>query len=58
MGHARVDMASVYRERISNERLKAVTDHVRAWLFPPAKAPDGVESTPATSVECGDGPQS
>jgi integrase len=33
MGHAREDMASVYRERISDERLRAVTDHVRAWLF-------------------------
>src|SRR5262249_22559933 len=33
MGHARDDMASVYRERISDERLKAVTDHVRAWLL-------------------------
>ena len=32
-GHARDDMASVYRERISNERLKAVTDYVRQWLF-------------------------
>ncbi len=37
MGHARDDMASVYRERISDERLKAVTDHVRAWLYPPAE---------------------
>jgi integrase len=37
MGHVRNDMASVYRERISDERLKAVTDHVRAWLFPPAE---------------------
>jgi integrase len=35
MGHARDDMASVYRERISDERLKAISDHVRAWLFPP-----------------------
>jgi hypothetical protein len=26
-------MASVYRERISEERLRAVTDHVRKWLF-------------------------
>lgn len=34
MGHAREDMASVYRERISDERLLAVTDHVRRWLFP------------------------
>jgi hypothetical protein len=33
MGHARDDMASVYRERISDERLKAVTDYVRKWLF-------------------------
>jgi integrase len=38
MGHARDDMASLYRERISDERLKAVTDHIRAWLFPPTKA--------------------
>ncbi|HVS36835.1 MAG TPA: tyrosine-type recombinase/integrase [Gemmataceae bacterium] len=34
MGHARDDMASVYRERIGDERLKAVAEHVRAWLFP------------------------
>jgi integrase len=33
MGHAREDMASIYRERISDARLKAVSDHVRAWLF-------------------------
>jgi integrase len=33
MGHARDDMASVYRERISDERLKAVTDYMRGWLF-------------------------
>jgi integrase len=36
MGHESPHVASVYRERISDERLKAVTDHVRAWLFPPA----------------------
>jgi hypothetical protein len=30
-------MSSVYRETISDARLKAVTDHVRAWLFPPPK---------------------
>ncbi len=34
MGHARNDMASVYREKVSDERLKAVSDRVRAWLFP------------------------
>ncbi len=33
MGHARDDIASVYRERISDERLKAVADHVHDWLF-------------------------
>ncbi|MFH1267774.1 MAG: tyrosine-type recombinase/integrase [Planctomycetota bacterium] len=33
MGHSRDDMASVYRERISDERLRAVVDHVRKWLF-------------------------
>jgi integrase len=41
MGHARDDMASVYRERISDERLKAVSDHVRSWLFPPPKKVQG-----------------
>jgi integrase len=37
MGHAPRgdDMSAVYRERIGNARLQAVTDHVRAWLFPP-----------------------
>jgi hypothetical protein len=43
MGHARDDMASVHRERISEERLKAVTDYVRAWLF--------AASSPATGEE-------
>ena len=33
MGHARDDMASLYRERIADERLRAVVDHVRNWLF-------------------------
>jgi integrase len=33
MGHARDDMASLYRERISDERLKAVTDTIHNWLF-------------------------
>src|SRR5262249_21289503 len=35
MGHARDDMASVYRERISDERLAAVAEHVRQWLYAP-----------------------
>jgi integrase len=33
MGHARDDMASAYRERISDERLRDVSEHVRQWLF-------------------------
>jgi hypothetical protein len=37
MGHAREGMASIYRERISEERLQAVMNDVRDWLFPVAK---------------------
>lgn len=33
MGHSSNDMGSVYRERIGDERLKAVSDHVRTWLY-------------------------
>jgi len=35
MGHAASasDMSAKYRERVDDERLKAVTDHVRGWLF-------------------------
>ncbi len=33
MGHARDDTASAYRERISDDRLIAVSDFVRNWLF-------------------------
>jgi integrase len=39
MGHEVPHMSSVYRETISDERLKAVTDHVRAWLFGGKTAP-------------------
>lgn len=39
MGHAPAtnDMSARYRERISDDRLRTVSDHVRLWLFP-AKA--------------------
>lgn len=37
MGHASSDISDEYRERISDERLKAVADHVRRWLFQPGK---------------------
>jgi len=33
MGHADESMAAVYRERISDERLLAVTDRAHRWLF-------------------------
>jgi integrase len=32
MGHVREDMASMYRERVNDERLRKVTEHVRTWL--------------------------
>jgi integrase len=33
MGHVDDSMAGVYRERISDERLRAVTETVRGWLW-------------------------
>lgn len=33
MGHVRDDMSAVYREKISDERLSAVVNVVREWLF-------------------------
>ena len=33
MGHERGDMASVYRERISDDRLRHVVETVHEWLF-------------------------
>ena len=33
LGHEVAHMSSVYRETISDARLKAVADHVRGWLF-------------------------
>ena len=34
MGHEVAHMSSVYREGIADERLKAVAEYVRGWLFP------------------------
>lgn len=36
MGHEVPHMSAVYRETISDDRLRAVADHVRKWLFPSA----------------------
>jgi integrase len=46
MGHESPHMSSVYRETISDARLKAVADHVHAWLFPPAKEGQKREKIP------------
>jgi hypothetical protein len=34
VGHFGATMAANYRERIDDDRLKAVVDYVHAWLFP------------------------
>lgn len=33
MGHVRDDVASLYGEKISDDLLRRVTEHVRQWLF-------------------------
>lgn len=33
MGHAKDDMASVYRQKVFEKRLRDVVNHVRSWLF-------------------------
>jgi integrase len=45
MGHSRDDMGSLYRQAISDERLRAVVEHVRTWLF--GKTPAGRDKKPA-----------
>ena len=37
MGHADASMSAVYVERIGDDRLKRITDHIRAWLYAPTK---------------------
>jgi integrase len=41
MGHAREDMASLYRERVNDDRLRRVTDHVHTWLHATDKQDQG-----------------
>ncbi len=36
MGHADSSMAATHRYGIEESRLKAVVNHVRAWLYPPS----------------------
>jgi len=51
MGHIDESMAGVYRESISDGRLQAIVDHVRGWLYAPAKeaAPVVKQKTKATA---------
>ncbi len=37
MGHVDASISGHYREKISDERLKAVTDHIHDWLFGASK---------------------
>ena len=41
MGHVDDSMADRYREGVKDDRLRCVTNHVRAWLFSNAKLPTG-----------------
>jgi integrase len=43
MGHEVANMSSAYREKISDERLRAVAEHVRKWLFPSVAFIKGAE---------------
>lgn len=52
MGHEVPHMSAVYRETISDDRLRAVSDHVRRWLFPSTaflKTLDAVPSRPSVA---------
>ena len=53
MGHAEAgnDMSAVYREGVDDDRLKAVTDHVRQWLFPADEAKAGSEPAKSEATE-------
>lgn len=47
MGHSDPSMAAVYRERIADDRLKAVVDYVHGWLFPQDKKATGDKAVTA-----------
>jgi integrase len=49
MGHEVPHMSSIYRETIDDARLRAVADHVRAWLFPTPKENPGAKAAEAAT---------
>jgi len=51
MGHIRDDMASVYREKISDERLEAVATHVHKWFLQGEQAYTGRTKKNSTTTE-------
>jgi hypothetical protein len=51
MGHVDDSMADLYRERISDDRLQAVVDHVHDWLFGQA---DDAAADEGADMEAGD----
>lgn len=51
MGHTDASMAATYRERIDDARLRAVVEHVHAWLFAEPPADDGTEGDPGTAED-------
>jgi integrase len=56
MGHEVDHMSSVYRETISDARLRAVADHVRAWLFTPPEKGKSELKEAAASARVATGP--
>src|SRR5205823_1983301 len=59
MGHTDPSMGGHYRERVEDDRLRAVAEHVRAWLFGKGPDADGSGSDDDASEsedDPGDGP--
>jgi integrase len=58
MGHSDPSMGGHYRERVEDGRLRAVAEHVRAWLFggtPAGGTGEPDSTTPETSAPCDPG---